>query len=131
MLKEFKAFILKGNVLDLAVAVIIGAAFKSVVSSLVKDILMPPIGMFLGGVDFKNLTYLLKNEEETAEAVTINYGLFIQSVVDFLIIGLVIFLVVKVYQKMERKKEEAPMAPPSPSNEEVLLGEIRDLLKNK
>ncbi len=131
MLKEFKAFILKGNVLDLAVAVIIGAAFKVVISSLVADILMPPIGILLGGVDFKDLSYTLKEATETAEAVTLNYGMFIQSIVDFLIIGFVIFMVIKTYQKLERKKEEAPAAPPAPSNEEVLLGEIRDLLKDR
>lgn len=131
MLKEFKAFILKGNVLDLAVAVIIGAAFKSVISSLVNDILMPPIGIILGGVDFKDLSFVLKEATEAADSVTINYGMFIQTIVDFIIIGFVIFMVVKTYQRMEKKEEEAPAAPPAPSNEEVILGEIRDLLKEK
>lgn len=129
MLKEFKSFIMKGNILDLAVAVIIGAAFKTVITSFVKDVLMPPIGMALGGVDFTDLKYALVEATEGADAVTINYGTFIQTVVDFVIIAFVIFMVIKGYNSMQKKKEEAPAAPPAPSNEEVLLGEIRDLLK--
>ncbi len=129
MLKEFKAFIMKGNLLDLAVAVVIGAAFKTIVTSLVKDVLMPPIGMALGGVDFKDLKYVLKAATEDAEAVTINYGAFTQTIIDFVIIAFVIFMVIKGYNSMEKKKEEEPAAPPAPSNEEVLLAEIRDLLK--
>jgi len=129
MLKEFKEFVMKGNILDLAVAVIIGAAFKSVISSFVKDVLMPPIGMALGGVDFTELKYMIAEATESAEAVTINYGVFIQTVVDFIIIAFVIFMVIKGYNATQKKKEEVPAAPPAPSNEEVLLGEIRDLLK--
>jgi len=129
MLKEFKAFVMKGNILDLAVAVIIGAAFKAIVTSFVKDIIMPPIGMALGGVDFKDLVYVLQEATEEAAAVTINYGIFVQTIIDFLIIAFVIFMVIKGYNKMQKKKEEEPAPPPAPSNEEVLLGEIRDLLK--
>ncbi len=129
MLKEFKSFIMKGNILDLAVAVIIGAAFKTIVTSFVNDILMPPIGMALGGVDFTDLKFALVEASEGVDAVTINYGIFIQTVIDFIIIAFVIFMVIKGYNSMQKKKEEAPEAPPAPSNEEVLLGEIRDLLK--
>ena len=129
MLKEFKAFIMKGNILDLAVAVIVGAAFKTVVSSFVKDMLMPPIGMALGGVDFSDLRFTIQEASEGVEAITINYGAFTQAIVDFVIIAFVIFMVVKAYNSMQKKKEETPAAPPAPSNEEVLLGEIRDLLK--
>lgn len=129
MLKEFKTFIMKGNILDLAVAVIIGTAFKAIVTSFVKDLIMPPIGVALGGVDFRDLTYVLVKASETTEAVTIGYGLFIQTIVDFIIIGFVIFIVVKAYNNMERKKEEAQAPPPEPSNEEKVLIEIRDLLK--
>jgi large conductance mechanosensitive channel len=129
MLKEFKSFIMKGNILDLAVAVIIGAAFKTIVTSFVKDILMPPIGMALGGVDFRDLRYTLQEASDSADAVTINYGLFAQTIIDFAIIAFVIFIVIKGYNSMQKKKEDAPVALPVPSNEEVLLGEIRDLLK--
>jgi len=131
MLQEFKKFIMKGNILDLAVAVIIGGAFKTIVSSFVKDIIMPPIGLALGGVDFTDLAFVLKEAEGEAAAVTINYGIFTQAIIDFLIIAFVIFMVIKGYNKMQKKKEEEPAAPPAPSNEEVLLGEIRDLLKDQ
>lgn len=130
MLKEFKAFVMKGNILDLAVAVIIGAAFKAIVTSFVNDILMPPIGIILGGVDFSELAYVLKEATEEAAAVTISYGLFIQRVVDFLITAFVIFMVIKTYNKFERKKEEATPIP-APPKQEVLLEEIRDLLKTQ
>lgn len=134
MIKEFKAFIMKGNVLDLAVAVIIAGAFGKIVSSFVADVIMPPIGLMLGGVSFTELTYVLKEAvivegEEAAAAVEIRYGTFIQAIVDFIIIGFVIFMVVKAYSKTQKKEEEAPAPPPAPSNEEVLLAEIRDLLK--
>ncbi len=122
MLKEFKAFLMKGNILDLAVAFIIGAAFNKIVSSLVNDILMPPIGYLLSNVDFKDLKLGIGQE------VSINYGLFLQSLVDFVLIGLSVFLIVKAYNKVQTKKEEPPKAP-EPSNEEKLLTEIRDLLK--
>ena len=129
MLQEFKKFIMKGNILDLAVAVIIGGAFNAIVSSFVKDIIMPPIGILLGGVDFTDLAFVIKEAEGDVAAVTVNYGIFVQTVVDFLIVAFVIFMVIKGYNKMQKKKEEAPATPPAPSNEEVLLGEIRDLLK--
>ena len=139
MLKEFKEFAVKGNVMDMAVGIIIGAAFGSIVQSLVKDLLMPPIGLLLGGVDFSNLflvlgegSYESLTAAQEAGAATINYGLFINNVVSFLIVAFAVFLVVKGVNQMRRNQEEAPAedpAPPAPSNEEVLLGEIRDLLK--
>ncbi len=134
MIKEFKDFIMKGNVLDLAVAVIIGAAFGTIVTSFTNDIIMPPIGMALGGVNFEDLVVTLKEavmegEAVVSEAVTMNVGTFVQTIVDFLIVALVIFMVIKAYNNMQKNEEEAPAAPPAPSNEEVLLGEIRDLLK--
>ncbi|WP_258103039.1 large-conductance mechanosensitive channel protein MscL [Marinoscillum sp. MHG1-6] len=129
MWKEFKTFIMKGNILDLAVAVIIGSAFKSIVTSFVKDIIMPPIGVALGGVDFRDLTIELVTTTDEVAAVTINYGIFLQTIIDFLIISFVIFMVIKGYNKMQRKKEEAPAPPPEPSKEELLLTEIRDILK--
>ncbi len=129
MLKEFKSFIMKGNLLDLAVAVIIGAAFKTIVTSLVNDVLMPPIGMALGGVDFSDLKYTIQEASGEVAAITINYGAFTQTIIDFVIIAFVIFMVIKGYNSMQKKKEEAPEEAPAPSNEEVLLAEIRDLLK--
>jgi large conductance mechanosensitive channel len=129
---------MKGNVVDMAVGVIIGGAFGKIVTSIVNNIIMPPVGVITGGVDFTDLKVTLKEavvegEEVVSEAVTLNYGQFIQDVVDFLIIAFCIFLMVKGIAKLNRKKEEAP-APepdPKPSNEEVLLTEIRDLLKKK
>lgn len=140
MLKEFKEFAVKGNVIDLAVGVIIGGAFGKIVSSFVNDVVMPPIGLLLGGVDFKELKIFLKEEvlndagEVATAAVTLNYGMFIQNVIDFAIIAFVIFLAIKGINKMKRKEEEVPVAPAppaEPSKSEVLLKEIRDLLKNK
>ncbi len=134
MLKEFKDFAVKGNVVDLAVAVIIGGAFGRIVSSFVNDIVMPPIGVLLGGVDFKDLTITLKEGYTTADgvemaAVVLSYGNFIQNIVDFVIIAFVIFLAIKGINATKKKKEEAPSAPPAPPKSEVLLEEIRDLLK--
>lgn len=137
--KEFKEFALKGNVMDMAVGVIIGGAFGKIVSSLVNDILMPPIGAYLGNADFSQLHVVLKEGVEATEttpavaAVTWNYGSFIQSCVDFAILALCIFLMVKAMNRMMKKKEEeAPApAPAEPSNEEKLLTEIRDLLKEQ
>lgn len=126
--KEFKEFAMRGNVVDLAVGVIIGAAFGKIVSSLVADIIMPPLGLLLGGVNFSQLAVTLKQAAEGAPAVTLNYGLFIQAIVDFLIIAFVIFLAIK---GINRLKRPAPAAPAALSNEEVLLGEIRDILKKK
>ncbi len=137
-IQEFKAFALKGNVVDMAVGVIIGGAFGKIVSSIVSNIIMPPIGVLTGGVNFTNLKWTIKEavvegENVVSEAVTLNYGQFIQDVVDFLIIAFCIFLMVKGIAALSRKKEEepAPAPDPEPSAEEKLLTEIRDLLKNK
>ena len=139
-LQEFKAFALKGNVMDMAVGVIIGGAFGKIVTSLVNDVIMPPIGLAVGGVDFSDLKLTLKPEvlneagEVATAAVTWNYGAFIQQVVDFAILAFCVFMMVKIMNKLAKKKEEAPAAPapaPEPSKEEVLLTEIRDLLKEK
>ncbi len=129
LLKDFKNFAMKGNVIDLAVAVIIGGAFGKIISSFVNDVLMPPIGLLLGKVDFKELKWILKKAEEGGTDVTLNYGMFVQNVIDFTIIALCIFLIIRVIQKMEKKKDEAPAPPPEPSVQEKLLEEIRDLLK--
>jgi large conductance mechanosensitive channel len=128
MLQEFKTFAVKGNMIDMAVGIIIGAAFGKIVSSLVGDMIMPPIGILLGGVDFSNLTIVLKEAVGKAPAVTLNYGKFIQTVIDFLIISFCIFIMVKGINTLKRKEEEAPAEPPK---DEVLLTEIRDLLKTK
>ena len=138
-LKEFKAFALKGNVMDMAVGVIIGGAFGKIVTSLVNDVIMPPIGLLVGGVDFTDLKLTLKKAvveagAEIAPAVTWNYGAFIQQVVDFTILAFCVFMMVKVMNKLLKKEEAKPApapAPPAPSKEEVLLTEIRDILKNK
>jgi large conductance mechanosensitive channel len=132
MIQEFKEFAVKGNVVDLAVAVIVGGAFGKITTSLVNDVVMPPIGLLLGGVNFSELVITLKDATDEAAAVTINYGLFVQTVIDFTIIAFVIFMVIKGINASKRKKQEAPAAPaapPEPSNEEKLLAEIRDLLK--
>lgn len=137
IVKEFKEFALRGNVVDLAVGIIIGGAFGKVISSVVNDIIMPPLGFLIKGVDFKELKIVLKEAvtdasgKITAEAVTLNYGNFIQSVFDLLIIAFAIFMVVKAMNKIQRKKEVAPVPPAAPTKQEVLLSEIRDLLKNK
>ena len=138
MLKEFRAFAMRGNVIDMAVGVIVGAAFGKIVSSLVNDVLMPPIGKLMGNVDFTNLFVVLGAQRfdslkaaKDAGAATINYGLFINTLIDFIIVAFVIFLLVKGINSL-KKKEEAKLAPPpGPSAEEKLLTEIRDLLKNK
>lgn len=131
MLKEFKAFAMKGNVVDMAVGIVIGAAFGKIVASVVNDIIMPPIGLLVGGVNFSELQVVLKEAVGETAAVTINYGNFIQVVFDFLIIAFAIFMVVKAMNAAKKKEATAPAAPPTPSKEEVLLAEIRDLLKNK
>ncbi len=133
-IKEFKEFAIKGNVIDLAVAVIIGGAFGKIVSSFVKDIVMPPIGVLLGGVEFTDLALVLRESSvgpagEELGPVLLTYGIFIQNVVDFLIIAFVIFLAIKGINSMKKKEEAAPAAPPAPPKSEVLLEEIRDLLK--
>lgn len=126
LLKEFRDFAVKGNVVDLAVGVIIGGAFGKIVSSLVNDVIMPPIGLLIGGVDFKDLGVVLKEAQNGAEAVTLKYGAFIQNVFDFLIIAIAIFGMVKVINNLKKAPEEAPK---EPTAEEKLLTEIRDLLK--
>ena len=144
MLKEFKEFAVKGNVVDMAVGIIIGAAFGTIVQSLVNDVIMPPIGLLLGNVDFSNLFVVLKEGAaagpydtlelaKEAGAVTISYGAFINTVVSFLIVAFCVFLLVKGINKAKKEAEEAPApeAPPEPSNEEKLLGEIRDLLASR
>ena len=130
IIKEFKEFAVKGNVVDLAVAVIIGGAFGNIVSSFVNDIIMPPLGLMLGGVDFTDLKWVLKAVGPEGEGpVAINYGVFIQYVVDFLIIAGAIFMAIRGLNSLKKKEEEAPAAPPEPTKEEVLLAEIRDILK--
>ncbi len=129
---EFKAFVMRGNVVDMAVGVIIGAAFGKVVSSLVIDVIMPPIGVLVGGVQFGSLAITLKEAVGEVPGVTLNYGQFIQTIVDFTIIAAAIFVAVKVIASLQKKQAEAPPpAPPVPSREEQLLGEIRDLLKER
>ncbi|MBO4722127.1 MAG: large-conductance mechanosensitive channel protein MscL [Muribaculaceae bacterium] len=128
LIKEFKEFAMKGNVMDMAVGVIIGGAFGKIVTSLVDDVLMPAVGMLTGNVDFTNLTAKIGTGEDAA---VLKYGVFIQNVVDFLIVALCIFFIIKLMNKVMKKKEEEPAPDPEPSNEEKLLGEIRDLLKDK
>ena len=129
MLTEFKDFAMRGNVVDMAVGIVMGGAFGKIVSSFVADVLMPPIGILLGGVDFSDLVITLKSATDGAEAVTLRYGTFIQTVVDFLIIAFVVFLIVKQMNRMSATQEQAPPPPPAPSKEEQLLTEIRDALR--
>lgn len=138
MIKEFKEFIAKGNVLEMAVGLIMATYFGAIVKSLVNDIIMPPIGLLMGGVDFSTMKYVLQEATvdaegvETAAAVAINYGVFINAIITFIIVAFAVFMVIKGYNNMKRKEEEAPAPPPvdpEPTKEEVLLGEIRDLLK--
>lgn len=140
MIKEFKEFAVKGNMLDMAVGIIIGGAFGKVITSLVNDILMPPLGMLLGKVDFTNLKVILQKGQEAVmdgttvvqpaiNEVSVNYGMFIQTVIDFVIVAFCIFVVIKAMNRLKRKEEVAPAAPPPPSEEVVILKEIRDLLK--
>ena len=131
MMKEFKEFAVKGNVIDMAVGIIIGAAFGKIVSSFVADVIMPPIGLLVGGINFSNLAITLKEATGDIPAVVIGYGKFIQTAVDFTIIAFAIFIAIKGINSLKRKEEEAPQAPPEPSAQEVLLSEIRDLLKNR
>lgn len=135
-LQEFKEFAMRGNVIDLAVGVIIGAAFNKIVSSLVADIVMPPLGLLLGGVDFKDFAWTLKDAVGDAPAVVLNYGMFIQNIFDFIIVAFSIFLAIRVMNKLREKQDaavaeavEEVVADPVPTKEEVLLAEIRDLLK--
>ncbi len=130
MLKEFKEFALRGNVMDLAIGVIIGAAFSKIVDSLVKDIIMPPLGVLMGGIDFSDKVLVLKKATESSVAVSINYGLFLNAIIGFLIVAFAIFLVVKQMNRF-RKKEEKAAEVQAPREEESLLREIRDILRSK
>jgi len=123
LVHEFKTFAMKGNVVDMAVGIIIGAAFGKIVSSLVSDVIMPPIGLLLGGIDFSNLSISL------ADGVTIKYGLFINTVIDFIIVAFAIFMMIKGMNSLKKSEEAKPAAPPAPREEVVLLSQIRDLLK--
>jgi large conductance mechanosensitive channel len=130
MLKEFKEFAMRGNVMDMAIGIIIGTAFGKIISSFVSDVLMPLIGLLLGGIDFSNLAIVLKESvNENTPAVLLKYGLFINTIIDFLIIAFAIFLVIKSLNAMKKKEEEAPSEPPKPSEEVELLRQIRDSLK--
>ncbi len=129
ILDEFKGFAMKGNVADMAVGIIIGAAFGKIISSVVGDIIMPPLGLLIGGVNFTDLKVILKAASGANPAVTWNYGNFLQVTFDFLIVALSVFLVIKAIMMAKKREEAAPAAPPSPSKEEILLTEIRDLLK--
>ncbi len=136
IIQEFKEFAIKGNVVDMAVGIIIGGAFGKIVTSLVNDVIMPPIGMIIGGVNFNGLRLVLKSATVDAAGVAspevaINYGAFIQVLFDFIIVAFCIFMMIKGLNSLKKKKEETPAAPPAPTKEEVLLTEIRDLLKNK
>ena len=137
ILQEFKAFAMKGNVMDMAVGIIIGAAFGQIVNSLVKDVVMPPIGVLLGKVDFSQLKLVLvKQVVDAANVVTtkevaISYGVFINTIINFLIVAAAVFAMIKVMSIAKKKEDAAPTLPPAPSKEEVLLGEIRDILKAK
>ncbi|MBK0033338.1 large-conductance mechanosensitive channel protein MscL [Erwinia sp. S43] len=128
LFKEFRDFAMRGNVVDLAVGVIIGAAFGKIVSSLVANIIMPPLGLLIGGVDFKQFSWVLKAADGTAPAVVMEYGVFLQTIFDFVIVAFAIFMAIKIMNKMYQKKEVEKPAP-KPSAEETLLTEIRDLLK--
>ncbi|MCC7300492.1 MAG: large-conductance mechanosensitive channel protein MscL [Verrucomicrobia bacterium] len=131
IMKEFKAFAMRGNVIDMAVGIVIGAAFGKIVSSFVADVIMPPIGLLLGKVSFADLAVTLKQASGTAAAVTLNYGKFIQTLVDFTIVAFAIFMVVKGMNTLKKKEAAAPPPPAAPTKEEALLTEIRDILKQK
>ena len=129
IISEFKAFAVKGNVVDMAVGIIIGAAFGKIVTSFVGDVIMPPVGLLIGGVDFTDLAITLKAAEGAAPAVVLSYGKFIQTVLDFVIVAFAIFMGVKAINRLKREEAAAPEAPPAPTKDQELLSEIRDLLK--
>jgi large conductance mechanosensitive channel len=131
MMDEFKSFAMRGNVVDMAVGIVIGGAFGKIISSFVADVIMPPIGVIVGGVDFSKLAIVIQEAAGDVAAVTINYGKFIQTMIDFLIVAFAIFMVVKGMNSLKKKEEEAPAEPPAPSKEETLLTEIRDALQQK
>ena len=122
---------MKGNVVDMAVGIIIGAAFGKIVSSMVNDIIMPPLGLLIGGVNFTDLKFVMKAATETNPAVTLNYGNFLQVIFDFMIVAFAVFMVIKAINAAKQKQEATPPAPPAPSKEEILLTEIRDIVRNK
>ena len=128
-LQEFKTFAVRGNVVDMAVGIVIGAAFGKIVSSFVADVIMPPIGLLIGGVDFSKLVITIKKATETTAAVTLNYGNFIQTVIDFVIIAFAIFMLVKAINTLKRNEAAKPSEPPLPSPEVILLTDIRDILR--
>lgn len=130
-IKEFREFAVKGNVVDLAVGIIIGAAFGKIVSSFVSDVITPPLGYLIGGVDFTKLALVLPALQQGKEDVTVRYGVFLQTIFDFMIVAFAIFLAVKTINRLKRKEEVAPSVPPPPSKQELLLEEIRDLLKQR
>jgi large conductance mechanosensitive channel len=129
LINEFKSFAMRGNVVDMAVGIIIGAAFGKIVSSFVNDVIMPPIGLLIGGIDFSDLSLTLKSATESAPSVVLKYGVFINTVIDFLIIAWAIFMVIKAMNTLKKREEEKPVAAPKPSEEVLLLTQIRDLLK--
>jgi len=131
MMQEFKTFAMRGNVVDMAVGIIVGGAFGKIVSSFVADVIMPPIGLLIGGVDFSKLAITIKEASGEVAAVTLNYGKFIQTIVDFIIVAFAIFMAIKAMNTLKKKEEAAPASPPSPSKEEILLTEIRDTLRQK
>ena len=131
LLKEFREFAMRGNVVDLAVGVIIGAAFGKIVSSLVADIIMPPLGLLIGGIDFKQFALTLREAQGDVPAVVMHYGVFIQNIFDFIIVAFAIFMAIKLINRLKRKQEDEPKAPPASGKEELLLTEIRDLLKEQ
>ena len=131
MMSEFKEFAMRGNVMDMAVGIIIGGAFGKIVSSFVNDVMMPPIGLMTGGVDFSDKVTVLKQAVGESPAVTLNWGMFVNNVINFLIVAFAIFMMIKAMNSMKKKEEEKPAAPPAPSKEEVLLTEIRDALRAK
>jgi large conductance mechanosensitive channel len=131
MLAEFKQFAMRGNVVDMAVGIIIGGAFGKIVSSFVADVMMPPLGVLVGGVDFTDLVITLSAASGETPAVVLGYGKFIQAVIDFVIVAFAIFLLIKAMNTLQKKEEVKPAPPPAPPAQEVLLGEIRDLLKSR
>ena len=131
ILKEFQQFAMRGNVIDMAVGIIIGSAFGKIISSLVEDIIMPPIGYLMGGMDFSNLKIILKEATDKAPILAIKYGVFINVIINFTIVAFAMFMLIRAMNTLKKKEEVAPSAPPKPSNQELLLAEIRDLLKKK
>ena len=131
LIKEFKEFAVKGNVIDMAVGIIIGAAFGKIITSLVEDIIMPPIGYVMGGMDFSNLKLVIKEATENAPAVAIKYGVFINVIINFTIVAFAMFMLINAMNQLKKKEAAAPSAPPTPSTQELLLMEIRDILKRR